>query len=97
MHVATIRDVKGEIPYYTSSLHSPTAYYENPVQVGGDVVLVRKEGSPVYTINYWYTVPGYLSYALKGHQFSRMPLSELNLKAIVRVDEQRGIRFRVVR
>ena len=97
MRDAIVPDVQGEIPYYTSSLRPPTAYYENPVHVGGDVVLVRKDGSAVYTIDYWYSVPGYVSYVLKGNLFGKMPLTELNIKATIRVNEQRGIRFKVVR
>jgi hypothetical protein len=97
MQDAVIPDVQGEIPYYTPSLRHPTAYYENPVHVGGDVVLVRKDGSAVYTIDYWYSVPGYASYALKGNLFGRMALSELNIKATIRVNEQRGIKFKIVR
>jgi hypothetical protein len=100
MRDAIVPDVEGGIPYYTSSVAPLTrrpAYYENPVHVGGDVVLIRKDGSAVYTIDYWYSVPGYVSYVLKGNLFGRMPLSELNLKETKKVNEQRGIQFRVVR
>jgi hypothetical protein len=76
--------------------HRP-AYYENPVHVGGDVVLIRKDGSAVYTIDYWYSVPGVVSYVLPGNLFGRLSLSELNLKETKRVNEQRGIRFKIVR
>lgn len=37
------------------------------------------------------------SYALKDNLFGRILLSELNLKATVRVNGQQGIRFRVFR
>jgi hypothetical protein len=42
-------------------------------------------------------MPGLVSYVLKGNLFGRMPLSELNLKETKRVNEQRGIKFKVVR
>lgn len=38
-----------------------------------------------------------VSYALKDNLFGRILLSELNLKATVRVNGQQGIRFRVFR
>jgi hypothetical protein len=42
-------------------------------------------------------MPGFVSYGVKGSLSGRMALSELNLKATIRVNEHRGIRFRVVR
>ena len=97
MQDAVVPDVGGEVPYYTPQVSAASSYYENPVHVGGDVVLIRKDGSAVYTIDYWYSVPGYVSYVLKGNLFGRMPLSELNLKATIRVNRQRGIEFKIVR
>ncbi len=99
MQDAVVPDVGGEISYYSPVAAGPSAssYYENPVHVGGDVVLVRKDGCAIYPIDYWYTAPGYVSYVLPGNLFGRMPLSELDMKATIRVNEQRGIRFRVVR
>lgn len=60
-------------------------------------MLIRKDGSAVYTIHYWYSVPGYVSDVLKGNMFGRMPPSELNLKETKRVNEQREIKFKIVR
>jgi hypothetical protein len=60
-------------------------------------VLTRKGGSAVYVIGCWYSIPGAVSYAHKGNPFGRIPLSELNMKATVRVNEKRGIRFKVGR
>jgi hypothetical protein len=100
MQDAIVPEVQGEIPYYASAVapltHRPD-YYENPVHVGGDVVLIRKDGSAVYTIDYWYSVAGVVSYVLPGNLFGKMPLSELNLKETKRVNEQRGISFKIVR
>ena len=104
MQDALIPDVSEQTGYYSN----PTAdssdvkpshprYFENRVHVGGDVVLIRKDGSAVYTIDYWYSVPGYVSYVLKGNLFGKVPLSMLNLKATIRVNEQRGIKFKIVR
>lgn len=61
------------------------------------MVLIRKDGSTVYTIDYWYSVPGVVSYVLPGHMFGKMRLSELNLKETKKVNEQMGIKFRVER
>jgi hypothetical protein len=102
MQDALIPSVEGATSYYADSnvpgveSNHPT-YYENPVHVGGDVVLIRKDGSAVYTIDYWYSVPGVVSYVLKGNLFGKMPLAELNLKETKRINEQRGIRFKIVR
>jgi hypothetical protein len=41
-------------------------------------------------------MPGLVSYAHKGNLFVRIPLSELNVKATLRVNEKKGITFRVV-
>ena len=60
-------------------------------------MLTRKGGSAVYVIGCWYSMPGLVSYAHKGNLFGRMPLNELNMKATLRVNEQRGITFKVVR
>lgn len=102
MKDALIPTADDGLSYYTSGADSnPSSarpeHYENSVHAGGDVVLIRKDGSAVYVIDYWYSVPGYVSYALKDNLFGRIPLSELNLKATIRVNEQRGIEFRVVR
>ena len=97
MQDAVIPSIENEIPYYTPKRSISSAHYENPVHVGGDVVLIRKDGSAVYTIDYWYSVPGVVSYVLAGNLFGKMPLSELNLKETKRVNEQRGIVFRVER
>lgn len=97
MQDAVVPDIGGGIPYYSRGVSAASSYHEDPVHVGGDVVLIRKDGSAVYVIDYWYSVPGYVSYALKDNLFGRIPLSELNLKATIRVNGQRGIKFRVVR
>ncbi len=102
MQDALIPTVEGSTSYYTDSIlpgvePSHPTYYENRVHVGGDVVLIRKDGSAVYTIDYWYSVPDVVSYVLPGNLFGKMPLTELNLKETKRVNEQRGIEFRVVR
>lgn len=97
MQDAVVPDVSGGIPYYTPESNASSYDDGNPVHVGGDIVLIRKNGSAVYVVDYWYSVPGYVSYALKDNLFGRIPLSELNLKSTIRVNGQRGIRFRVKR
>ena len=60
-------------------------------------MLTRKGGNAVYVIGCWHSMPGAASYVLKGNLFGRMPISDVNLKATVRVNEKRGKSFRVVR
>lgn len=60
-------------------------------------MLTFKGGSAVYVIGRWCSMPGLVSYVLMGNLFGRMPLSELNMKETILVNEQRGIRSRVVR
>jgi len=84
-------------PYYLAP-GQPDAAHDNPVHDGGDVVLVRRDGSAVYCTDYWYETSDYISFLMagdmKGQRFGRIALDELDVKQTVRVNRQRGIEFR---
>ncbi len=78
--------------------HAPTAAaYHNPVHLGGDVVLVRKDGTAVSVIDYWYETREAVSFVLKGHRFGTIPINELDLAETARINRERGIAFNVAR
>lgn len=82
------------LSYYTPAAPA----WQNPVHAGGDVVLVRKDGTAVSVIDYWYEVPGQaVSFVMKGQRFGTIPLTELDIPETTRINRQRGIEFRVVR
>jgi hypothetical protein len=69
MQDAVVPDVEGEVPYYTPQGSVGSSYYDNPVHVGGDVVLVRKDGSAASVIDYWCEVPGQaVGFAMSGRR-----------------------------
>ena len=63
------------------------------------MVLVRKDGSAVSVVDYWYSVPGqqmdFLVNAGPGQQFGSINLRDLNIKETVRINRERGIQFRM--
>ncbi len=79
-----------EVPTY-----APTAaVFHNQVHVGGDVVLVRRDGTAVAVMDYWYETPGAVSFVIKGHRFGSIPVSDLDLKETVRINQERRIAFK---
>jgi hypothetical protein len=93
MQDAMIPAVDEGLTYYT-----PTAEpYHNPVHTGGDVVLVRKDGSAVSVIDYWYETPEAVSFVRKGQRFGTIPMNQLDLSETVRINQERGISFKIPR
>lgn len=93
MEDALIPEPGDKLAYYT-----PTALvHRNQVHVGGDVVLVRKDGTAVAVIDYWYETPESVSFVLKAHHFGTIPTSELDLAGTARINQERGIEFKVGR
>ncbi len=94
MQDAIIPSIDEGLTYYT-----PVAEpYRNPVHTGGDVILVRKDGSAVSTTDYWYETPEAVSFLAKGgpgQRFGTIPLAELDIKETVRINRERGIQFRM--
>jgi hypothetical protein len=85
-------------PFYASPEQQGQRTHVNPVRDGGDVVLVRKDGSSVLCQDYWVEVPGYISYLMAGdmpgQRFGRVAIDSLDMKETVRVNRERGIEFR---
>jgi len=79
------------VAYYTPTVPA----HRNQVHVGGDVVLVRKDGTAVTVVDYWYETPEAVSFVLKGHRFGTIPMSELDLSETFRINKERGVEFRV--
>ncbi len=61
------------------------------------MVLVRKDGSAVSVIDYWFETPDAVSFVVKGHRFGSIPLCDLDLRETARINLERGIEFRVPR
>ena len=77
---------------------SPSARrYQNPVHTGGDVVLVRKDGTAVSVLDYWYETPEAVSFVLKGNRFGTIPMPDLDIGETTRINQERGITFKVRR
>ncbi len=97
MEDALIPSWDDALSYYSPAVEP----YHNPVRNGGDVVLVRKDGSAVSVIDYWYEVPGQaVNFLVKGgpgQRFGTIPLDDLDIKETTRINRERGIEFKVVR
>jgi hypothetical protein len=79
--------------YYTPGVPP----YQNPVHIGGDVVLVRKDGTAVSVVDYWYTTSEAVSFVQTRQRFGTIPIRELDLKETTRINRERGIEFKVPR
>ncbi len=78
--------------------YAPTpAVFHNQVHLGSDVVLVRKDGSAVSVIDYWFETPEAVSLVMKGRRFGSIPLCDLDRHETARINLERGIQFRVAR
>ena len=65
--------------------------------MGGDVVLVRKDGTAVSVIDYWFETPDAVSFVMKGHRFGSIPPCDLDMRETARINQVRGIEFRAPR
>jgi hypothetical protein len=77
---------------------APVEAHDNPVHDGGDVMLIRRDGSGILCHDYWYETSDCISFLMagdmKGQRFGRIALDELEMKQTVKVNWQRGIEFR---
>jgi hypothetical protein len=67
------------------------------VHIGGDVVLVQRDGSAVSVVDYLYETPEAVSLLLKGQRFGTIPITELDLSETARINRERGIEFKAPR
>ena len=98
MLLRIMEDALIPFPAMAIDVYAPPAMeHRNPVRIGGDAVLVRKDGTAVSVIDYWYETSEAVSFVLKGQRFGTIPIGELDLSESARINRERGIEFKVSR
>ena len=96
--LCVMEDALIPVPANVLAYYTPTAQpYRNQVHIVGDAVLVRKDGTAVSVLDYWYETSDAVSFVLKGQRFGTIPISELDLSETTHINRERGIEFKVAR